>query len=678
MSQDIVISKRAFNGAEFEIKKTPKGEKIIVGKKEIPYSNIATTRKDATAKMIRQYFDTERLPQEEKELATLIAVEDARVGNTEIGESVNSLGKKIYDSYKHKQEFLNVKESKVISRLTTLNTVAKIIVNEVLQREAAVSKRTVSDRTSKKIESKEDFLDDPLIKEWMEDKVTGIGGKATKAQNQFVNALYRVFNLLGLEAAAQFDRAGGAKTMEDKTKWLKQQFQDVVEPFMLKEWAINPVTKKFEKKKGAWNGGVGAHYQAIMAARSFASFRNFPLAKIKKREDPLAAYVRSHGLHDNIEIKLIEIKIIKEKLKEVCEKQGNMDAFLYFMLGLATGMRKIEGLTIPLKEKYIIEIGKFDEEAGEYEGEPFYEIKLFNRKILHTVENKEQAYTESNVYDPETCRLITQRLKEGKEDGLLIGSLMSGAPNNFIRVPNEFVEGSKQRSKKSVDWKADNPVIDIKDLPEHEENPIDNQANITKMLYEPLRAAYIKAKLIKEDKTDVPKLEAVLLSKDQEFSVEEYDEMTDEQQKTIMDEGARWTTNPIKDSKTKEKIMIPKFNSGYDERSYFYVRPLHSVRHAFAQYWLRNSNWNFAWVAEHGHWKTIEELKTSYGGIPKDVFISNSLAFVKNAAKSEGRELGIDKSKFDNAVATVKEHDEKQEELVKAAEEGETLSDENE
>jgi hypothetical protein len=677
LSQDIVTTKRAFNGAEFEIKKTPKGERIIVGKKEIPYSNAAPIRKDATAKMIRLYFDTEKLPQDEKELATLMAVEDARVGNTEIGESVNSLGKKIYDAYKHKQEFLNVRETSVISRLTTLNTVSKIIVNEVLKREAAVSKRTVSERTAKKIESKEDFLADPIIQEWMSDKVTGIGGKATKAKNQFVNALYRVFNLIGLEAAAQFDRAGGAKTEEGKTKWLKQQFQDVVEPFMLKEWAINPVTKKFEKKKGAWNGGVGAHYQAIMAARSFAGFRGFPLAKIKKREDPLAAYVRSHGLHDNIEIKLDKIKIIKEKLKEVCEKQGNMDAYLYFMLGLATGMRKIEGLTIPLKPKYIIEIGKFDKEAGEYEGEPFYEIKLFNRKILHTVENKDQAYTESNVYDPETCRLITQRMKEGKEDGLLIGSLNAGAPNNFIRVPNVFVEGSTQRNKESIDWQADNPVIDLKDLPEHEENPVDNQANITKMLYEPLRAAYIKAGLIEEDKSEVAKLEAILLSKDQKFTVEEYDEMSEAQQKTIMDEGARWTTEPIKDQKG-QKIMIPKFNSGYNERNYFYVRPLHSVRHAFAQYWLRNSNWNFAWVAEHGHWKTIEELKTSYGGIPKDVFISNSLAFVSNAAESEGRSLGIDKSKFDNAVATVKEHDDKQQEAIKAAEEGETLSDENE
>jgi hypothetical protein len=677
LSQDIVTTKRAFNGAEFEIKKTPKGERIIVGKKEIPYSNAAPIRKDATAKMIRLYFDTDKLPQDEKELATLMAVEDARVGNTEIGESVNSLGKKIYDAYKHKQEFLNVRETSVISRLTTLNTVAKIIVNEVLKREAAVSKRTVSERTAKKIESKEDFLEDPIIQDWMSDKVTGIGGKATKAKNQFVNALYRVFNLIGLEAAAQFDRAGGAKTEEGKTKWLKQQFQDVVEPFMLKEWAINPVTKKFEKKKGAWNGGVGAHYQAIMAARSFASFRGFPLAKIKKREDPLAAYVRSHGLHDNIEIKLDKIKIIKEKLKEVCEKQGNMDAYLYFMLGLATGMRKTEGLTIPLKPKYIIEIGKFDEEAGKYEGEPFYEIKLFNRKILHTVENKDQAYTESNVYDPETCRLITQRMKEGKEDGLLIGSLNAGAPNNFIRVPNVFVEGSTQRNKQSIDWQADNPVIELKDLPEHEENPTDNSKNITKMLYEPLRAAYIKAGLIEEDKSEVPKLEAILLSKDQKFTVEEYDEMSEAQQKTIMDDGARWTTQPIKDQKG-QKIMIPKFNSGYNERNYFYVRPLHSVRHAFAQYWLRNSEWNFAWVAEHGHWKTIEELKTSYGGIPKDVFISNSLAFVSNAAESEGRKLGIDKSKFDNAVATVKEHDDKQQEAIKAAEEGETLSDENE
>jgi len=149
-----------------------------------------------------------------------------------------------------------------------------------------------------------------------------------------------------------------------------------------------------------------------------------------------------------------------------------------------------------------------------------------------------------------------------------------------------------------------------------------------------------------------------------------------ETQQAIFKDGEYSTENIKVDGEDK---MIPRFSSGYDESSYFWKRPLHSIRHAFAQYWLRNSEWNFGWVAEHGHWKTIEELKTSYGGIPKDQFIKDSLAFVTNAAKEEGnKEINIDKEEFDKVTAKQKEADEIQDENVLLGEKNESDEDENE
>ena len=76
--------------------------------------------------------------------------------------------------------------------------------------------------------------------------------------------------------------------------------------------------------------------------------------------------------------------------------------------------------------------------------------------------------------------------------------------------------------------------------------------------------------------------------------------------------------------------------------------------------------------------KALEELKQSYGGIPKDKFREQSLVFVEQAAKSQNRELGIDKTQFNRAVDKVKEEDDKRESQEKAVETEDTEEDENE
>ena len=53
---------------------------------------------------------------------------------------------------------------------------------------------------------------------------------------------------------------------------------------------------------------------------------------------------------------------------------------------------------------------------------------------------------------------------------------------------------------------------------------------------------------------------------------------------------------------------------------YFSKKPSHTLRHVAAQFWLRKSKFDYAFVAILGGWLTIDELKKSYGGMPKDVF----------------------------------------------------------
>jgi len=53
---------------------------------------------------------------------------------------------------------------------------------------------------------------------------------------------------------------------------------------------------------------------------------------------------------------------------------------------------------------------------------------------------------------------------------------------------------------------------------------------------------------------------------------------------------------------------------------YFYMKPIHSLRHIGAQLWLRRTKRDYGFVAEVGGWKTIDVLKDCYGGLtPEDM-----------------------------------------------------------
>jgi integrase len=55
-------------------------------------------------------------------------------------------------------------------------------------------------------------------------------------------------------------------------------------------------------------------------------------------------------------------------------------------------------------------------------------------------------------------------------------------------------------------------------------------------------------------------------------------------------------------------------------KAYYTKKPFHSLRHIAAQVWLDKSDYDYGFVAELLGWSTIDELKTSYGGISGDRF----------------------------------------------------------
>jgi len=61
---------------------------------------------------------------------------------------------------------------------------------------------------------------------------------------------------------------------------------------------------------------------------------------------------------------------------------------------------------------------------------------------------------------------------------------------------------------------------------------------------------------------------------------------------------------------------------------YFTKKPSHSLRHIAAQYWLLKSDFDYGFVAKLGGWFTIDELKTSYGEMPPEVFDAKYEKFI--------------------------------------------------
>jgi len=77
-----------------------------------------------------------------------------------------------------------------------------------------------------------------------------------------------------------------------------------------------------------------------------------------------------------------------------------------------------------------------------------------------------------------------------------------------------------------------------------------------------------------------------------------------------------------------------------DAKDVFYFdKPLHALRHVFAQYWLHKSGWNYNFVAKLGHWHTMGVLQKSYGKMGNDVFQEDHEIFASMDPSKSYREM---------------------------------------
>ena len=69
---------------------------------------------------------------------------------------------------------------------------------------------------------------------------------------------------------------------------------------------------------------------------------------------------------------------------------------------------------------------------------------------------------------------------------------------------------------------------------------------------------------------------------------------------------------------SKERMDQDRDKYKTADEDYWLNKSIHSLRHLFAQLWLRKSKWNFGVVADRGHWETLDTLKKHYGGVPDE------------------------------------------------------------
>ena len=124
-------------GIEFEIservdkKGKVSGSIITYGKDSANYTNIGTTRTDAIARIIRTFYQTDTLPNEnnEREFETLKKIQESRTAQN-IGQ--DKLGKIIHEALGKREFALNTTPEKITSRIKILYPITKLILNWVM------------------------------------------------------------------------------------------------------------------------------------------------------------------------------------------------------------------------------------------------------------------------------------------------------------------------------------------------------------------------------------------------------------------------------------------------------------------------------------------------------------------------------------------------------------------
>jgi hypothetical protein len=81
----------------------------------------------------------------------------------------------------------------------------------------------------------------------------------------------------------------------------------------------------------------------------------------------------------------------------------------------------------------------------------------------------------------------------------------------------------------------------------------------------------------------------------------------------------------------RRKIILMILRHCYEvaglEDTFFYDRPIHSLRHVFAHYWLKKSGYDYNLVMKLGHWNNQKLLEGSYGKMDP-AFLQNKIDLV--------------------------------------------------
>ena len=104
-----------------------------------------------------------------------------------------------------------------------------------------------------------------------------------------------------------------------------------------------------------------------------------------------------------------------------------------------------------------------------------------------------------------------------------------------------------------------------------------------------------------------------------------------------MSKTSSYDLHPTKDQQKAAKEIGENLRAVYQQvggnlgKSYYSKKPFHSLRHIAAQVWLDKSDYDYGFVAELLGWTTIDELKTSYGGISGERFARKYNKYIHGA-----------------------------------------------
>ena len=344
-------------------------------------------------------------------------------------------------------------------------------------------------------------------------------------------------------------------------------------------------------------------------------------------------------------------------------------ANMFVRLALSgTGWRKSEALTcrnVEITESTSAkEKSGFYFESAKYEGEPdilqvVFQTRKTERlggtdkqhtsaiapvssKLLdnrHTIELVMKKNNQKKYESPNSFKIINidpkqQKLNRQAEDYI---NKRSGkgwkraegeVAQTMIGLNNQFLPVDQLTTKlgADIDWKGTElsaylyvPLKEMYTMMEHTKVSVNSEAEIHKwrqveITDDKIRAGNNKKRLGKIDETIYP----------------------------VDDFG--WSKSPNKNAPQKFSIQRKsqdKFR-WKDPDGYWTKRPMHSIRHVFAQVWLRKSAWNFGLVAMFGHWKIIDTLKANYGERSNTEALKQMISLIaKTESDQETRELEI-------------------------------------